>query len=273
MFEGVQPKNLEPREFDELQRNKLGLYVYGLRDPRDKKIFYVGQGERNRVLSHFKEAENALNGGNVAEGSGSKIARILDIWGTSQDVEWIIIAHGLQNNETASYIESSVFNALGESQNGPSLNAITPPKSSLLLPEDIRLFSAEPVNPTTPFVRVFIFPIHNTMRTQELVYEATRAEWRVVPENRSTPAYAVGLKSGLSVGSYVVEAWNELGNGKCEFRGRADDALLNKNWSRIINRTLGYWQRGNYLIVSFDGRGNASFLRGSQDREPFSLIE
>ena len=65
MFEGVQPKNQEMREFDDLQKKRLGLYVYALRDPRDEKLFYVGQGERDRVLSHFKEAENALNGGKV----------------------------------------------------------------------------------------------------------------------------------------------------------------------------------------------------------------
>lgn len=273
MFQGVQPKNQELREFDDLQKKKLGLYVYVLRDPRDGKIFYVGQGRDGRVFAHFGEAVNFLKGGHVPEGSRSKIARILDIWSTDQDVDWVIVAHGLENEEIANYIEASVYNALGESQNGSTLNAFTPPKSSLLQSDDVRLFSAEPVNPATPFKRVFIFPIHNTMRTQDLVYEATRAEWRVIKENRTTPAHAVGLKNGLSVGSYIVDAWNELGNGKCEFRGREDVTLLNKNWSRIINRTLGYWKRGNYLIVSFDGKGNARFLRGSQDREPFSLIE
>jgi len=273
VFEGVQPKNQEMREFDDLQKKRLGLYVYALRDPRDEKLFYVGQGERDRVLSHFKEAENALNGGKVLEGSRSKIARILDIWSTDQDVEWVIIAHGLKNREIANYIESSVYDAIGESQNGPTLNAITPPKSSLLLPDDVRLLSAEPVNPATPFEKVFIFPIHNSVRRQEDIYEATRYRWRVTEANRTTPAYAVGINAAFSVGSFVIKAWTDLGNGRCEFIGAKEESLLNKSWSRIINRALGYWQRGNYLIVSFDGKGKARILRGSQDREPFSLIE
>ena len=37
---------------------ELGTYVYALRDPRDKKVFYVGKGNGNRVFDHFGEAKN-----------------------------------------------------------------------------------------------------------------------------------------------------------------------------------------------------------------------
>ena len=45
------------RNFDTLQIERLGKYIYALRDPRDKKIFYVGQGTGNRVFDHFNEAD------------------------------------------------------------------------------------------------------------------------------------------------------------------------------------------------------------------------
>lgn len=39
-------------EFTQAVCEKIGYYVYFLRDPRDKKIFYIGKGKGNRVFNH-----------------------------------------------------------------------------------------------------------------------------------------------------------------------------------------------------------------------------
>ena len=81
------------RTFDILQKEKLGKYVYALRDPRDGKIFYVGQGINDRVFEHFNEADNCINSSMPFKQMSSKIIRILDSWNKNEDVEWIILAH------------------------------------------------------------------------------------------------------------------------------------------------------------------------------------
>ena len=68
------------RQFDQLQVSRLGKYIYALRDPRDRKIFYVGQGTGNRVFDHFNEADALYKEAVNLQIVSSKTLRILDIW-------------------------------------------------------------------------------------------------------------------------------------------------------------------------------------------------
>lgn len=61
MFDRNIQGNLQKRSFDELEKHNLSKYVYALRDPRDGKIFYIGQGENNRIFDHFFEAGHCLS--------------------------------------------------------------------------------------------------------------------------------------------------------------------------------------------------------------------
>lgn len=150
------------RTFDILQKEKLGKYVYALRDPRDRKIFYVGQGSDDRLFQHFNDAEMFANTAKPFNDMSSKFIRILDIWKNNEDVQWIILSHNLpKDNDIADYVESAVFDSLSESQNGDTLNDVSPPNSSRLLPDDLEAMAADFVNPTTAYQNVFVFQQSN----------------------------------------------------------------------------------------------------------------
>ena len=264
----------QQRNFDQLQKEKLGDYVYALRDPRDNKIFYVGQGTSDRVFEHFNEAENALKAAKPFNQMSSKVIRILDIWNNNEDVEWIILAHNLPNTiKVADFVESAIFDCLSESQNGETLNDQTPPKSSRLLPEDLEAMAAEFVNPTIAHNQVFVFPIQEALNHGSTPYNATRALWGISDQNQQlTPAFAVGLKNSISKGSFQIASWADVpGTGKQEFRSPNHpipnnyDPLLNKNWNKVLAIAKGFWQRGGYLIVEFNGNGSFRIIRGSKD--------
>jgi hypothetical protein len=262
------------RVFDILQKEKLGKYIYALRDPRDGKIFYVGQGINDRVFEHFNEADNCLKVSLPFKQMSSKVIRILDVWNNNEDVEWIILSHNLPtDNNIADFIESAIFDGLSESQNGETLNEFSPPNSSRLLPEDLDAMAAEFVNPTTPYDNVFIFSIQNALTKGISPYNATRTTWAVSNYNQTlNPAYAVGLKNSISKGSFQISGWTVVaGSIKHEFSSPGHpnptdyQPLLNKNWNNVLSVAKGFWQRGNYLIVTFNGNGKFRIIRGSRD--------
>ena len=256
------------RTFEPAELQKLGKYVYALRDPRDGKIFYIGQGEKNRIFDHFYEAEQCYKKHQIAS---SKIIRILDIWNNKEDVDWFIVAHQL-DDKSLDLVESAAIDLLGFSQNGITLNDNKAPNSSVLTQEDLQNISAKPINPDIPLEKVFVFPIQNALAEGYNAYDSTRKIWYIKKEYQSLPAYAVGLKNGISVGGYKIEKWKKH-NDKHEFVGTEFNDLVNKRWSSIINQVKGYWQRGNYLIVEFDGNGQYRILRGAGQNSCWNTLE
>jgi len=267
LFKDVNPLNSQ-RSFDPLQAEKLGNYVYALQDPRDNKIFYVGQGSSDRLFAHFGEAESLLNGGTSYS---SKRARIIDVWADGESVKWSILAHQLPV-EALDHVESSILNALEISQNGHCLNKVSGPNSSFLTSDDVKALGAKPVEPSLCLERLFIFPIHNALASSpDSVYQATRASWKVNRKYHALESYAVGVKHGISLGSFKIESWEASGEHSAFVGSKALD-LENCNWKNIINSSLGYWQRGNYLIVELNGKGQFKFLHGCSDRSWRDLV-
>jgi hypothetical protein len=260
--------NREKRSFDNMEKAELGKYVYALKDPRDGKVFYIGQGENDRIFDHFFEADACLRKRSIAS---SKVIRILDIWKNEEDVDWFIIAHKLHDN--ADFVEAAAIDVLSQSQNGSCLNAINGNHSSMLMQSDIELFRAQPINPDVPIERVFLFPIKNGLAEGKTSYEATRSAWYVKKAYQKLPAIAVGIKDKISVCSFSITGWKNYEN-KFEFDGIPDELLKNKKWNSILSKVMGYWQRGNYIIVSFNGQGMCKILRGAGQEDVWiSLLE
>lgn len=261
--------NQSKRKFDPQEIKHLGTYVYILRDPRDGKIFYVGQGVENRIFKHFDDADKWQLTSGLAS---SKILRILDIWANDEDVDWAIIAHKL-SPERADAVESAVIDALSLSQNGPALNQIRGPGSSMLVPSDLANIAAAAVNPTQTYKTVFVFPVTNALAEGKNEYEATRRAWYVKESLRlANPAHAVGISNGVSVAAFSIERWVKSGE-KFAFEGEPGPAeLAGKNWQKVINQALGYWQRGNYLVVTFPKPGYCQIIRGAgRESSSFTL--
>ena len=93
------------KEFSNSVSERIGYYVYILKDPRNDSIFYVGKGKGNRVFQHVRCAlEN--------ETENDKYNLIREIHKDSKEVEHFILRHGLE--EKLSYeIESTIIDLLG----------------------------------------------------------------------------------------------------------------------------------------------------------------
>lgn len=258
----------EQRSFDDLQSRRLGSYVYGLKDPRDNKIFYVGQGVGDRVFSHFGEAEGLMKGNTSYS---SKRARIVDIWSEREDVVWIILAHNL-HADTVNHVEAAIINSLEVSQNGQCLNVVRGPESSVLTSGEVYELGARPVSHDLKAKLMFIFPCHNAIASApDSVYQATRAYWKVNKKYHGRESLAVGVRNGISIGGFSIDSW-DAHKDKFVFSGTEVPELLNFDWKQIINTSIGYWQRGNYHIVELNGEGLFRFVHGCSDRDWKKLI-
>ena len=287
--------------FDSVTEDKLGWYVYALCDPRDRKVFYVGKAGGNngqgndRIFNHFASARDALRSGDA--NIDQKTRRIIEIWSADEDVDWYVVRHGLPNELTALHVEAALIDLLGVSQNGPALNLIRGHGASqhgILTLDMIRTLSAEPIAPNESYPVVFIFPIQNAIARGESVFEATRKAWSVSKCLRDAEgAVAVGVVNGIARGVFAINRWEEYGTRRGQidsdnnaptlseksrntqlwsFQGDSlePSELLNKNFSSVITRAMGYWQLGNYLvihIVDSHGKKCFRFLRGAADKD------
>jgi len=273
-------------KIDSQIQEKLGLYVYALRDPRDRKIFYVGKaggnGEGNsRPLDHFAEARKAIK--DPTSIRSAKIQRIIEIWSMEEDVEWIIVRRSLRNPEEAHNVEAALIDVLEISPNGSTLNDQAGHGAASHGPlsrDELEALNAEDVSPKHNNIsRVFIFPIHVTLKTTETAEDATKGSWRIGQAFRrvQNDDLAVGVSNKISKGVFAINGWEKTNQGDLwDFNPQTPcqevlKQLQNKNFSGIINKAIGYFQRGNFLVVEFDRNGRFRFLRGSRNRDWFDI--
>jgi hypothetical protein len=241
-------------------------YVYALQDPDDRRIFYVGQGTGNRVFEHLERAEKLLKSDKHLT---PKFETIHSVWSRSRDVQLVVLAGGLTDRE-ADLIESATLDALNISPNGELTNAVAAPHSSMVKVEDLAAAAYPHVDPDRSYAKVLLLPAHRKKKNKD-VYERCRRSWEVTKKHRvqrdeAQVAHAVAIVGGVSVGAYRVTKWNKLEDGKWEFEGQPHSDLEKINWRTVIDAAKGYWQRGNYLIVEFDGAGRFRIVRGSRER-------
>lgn len=92
-------------KFSEKSLIALGnFYVYGLIDPRNNQLFYIGKGKDNRVFEHEKESINSIDSDKL------KLKTILEIKNAGLEVKKIIINSNLTEQE-AFVAEASLINA------------------------------------------------------------------------------------------------------------------------------------------------------------------
>lgn len=276
------------RDFDALQKNKLGIYVYALIDPKDKYVIYVGKGGgdidgpgNKRIFDHFEDAEKKLGE------SSNKLESIRSVWSSGRDVDWVIVRHGLPSAEEAHKIEQSLIDLLNISKNGETTNAVLghgAKEFGLLDEMGVSKLAARCVLPSKP-ISVLVFTIRKSIRgkgglnaTKQEVYEATRKSWSIDVNKLKQfgCVYAVGVDDGYSLGAYKIKEWETYENGKRGFLKDGDDKvcdeLLHRDWKDVLE-PIKNWRRrsAGVALLEFDGDGRYRNLRGTKDNNWYAL--
>lgn len=92
----------------------LGYYVYELLDPQEPaRPFYVGEGVRERVLQHLRDASLTFRPEDLPEEEeeerGARIQRITAIRSEGREPEVRIVHYGLESKKAARALEASLI--------------------------------------------------------------------------------------------------------------------------------------------------------------------
>lgn len=190
------------RRFSTAVCERIHFYVYALRDPRDRSIFYVGKGTGNRVFEH---ADEALGSPKATD----KLERIRAIHAAGLPVDYEIVRHGI-TEEQAFEVESALIDWIGI---GDLANAVVGHyannRGKMSVDEIIAVYDAKPVTIDVP---AFIVTVNRKFErgvTGENLYEISRGDWAMGPR-REQAKYCIAAYRGLVRAAYRVESWESV---------------------------------------------------------------
>lgn len=183
----------------------LGFYVYALRDPRDKQVFYIGKGVGGRVFAHQREADDS------AAVQNAKRTRISEIRRAGQDVEHLLLRTKIPDENTAYIVEQAVID--GYAATGIKLtNLVKGHQASGFGLSTVEAAIARSISAPTPPIDspVIMFKINRAWKPDagpKAIYEATRGHWKIGGEARKRATHALGVAFGIVRGVYEIESW------------------------------------------------------------------
>lgn len=202
---------------------KLGYYVYLLKDPVTNEIFYVGKGKGNRINSHSLDALV------LGENKSAKLEKIRSVTANNQEVELVILRHGLTEQE-AFEVEASVIDLL----DGTLTNIVSGHDSDergIMTVKDIELkYQAVPAvfKHSAALITVNRF-YHQGISAEEL-YERTRSAWKMSMEQAKRVDIVCSVYRGIIREVFTPESWHfhEERSGRILFVGRIAEEPIRK---------------------------------------------
>lgn len=217
-----------PTKFSPTVSQKLGTYVYLLRDPRNGEPFYVGKGRGSRVYHHVwdvlgrpeliieneKQSDTADDSVTLSE----KRSRISDILDAGKLPEHWIVRHNINpetdSDKSAFAIEQALIDGIGLAVKLTNkVGGHTSSELKFSTAEDLALRYGAPPAPDLP--RPCALVVVNASRDPDVdVYEAARCCWRAGAHMRDVPNLPIFVFADDVIrGVYRATSW-ELGYKK-----------------------------------------------------------
>lgn len=196
------------KRFSPITNEAIRHYVYLLVDPRDNTIFYVGEGQKNRVFMHEEHVRKY-------GASTDKEKRIQDIILSGNEVLKYIVRVNLSKEE-AFVVESVIINLLGTSEMGDlsfdvKLTNIQcghgMKKNGLMLVDEVEsLYGAKPLNMKDVKHNILCVNINKLYDTTKDLYEATRKSWVVNKVRANKCDFVASEYQGVIKALYKVDS-------------------------------------------------------------------
>lgn len=186
-------------EFPKSVIERIGTYVYVLKDPRSGEIFYIGKGTGNRVFAHAAATAPEL-------GETDKLARIRAIQQAGLEVAYEIIRHGMTDDQ-ALEVESALIDFVGLDVLANIVAGVDADRRGRMnVPDIIAQYDARPIAIAEPSLLIIINRLFQRNMTSDQLYEATRGNW-VLGERRNRAEYAFSIYNGVVRQVYRIRRW------------------------------------------------------------------
>lgn len=185
-------------------RTALGTYVYALRDPRTKAVFYVGKGTGDRIYHHVWDALGQQKRIDPADRTGAaddeattagKRAYIRVLYDAGELPEHWVLRHDISGHadpHAEAYAIEQVAIDLAALAGQPLINIAgghVDTQHGLHRVEELILRYAAPLAPSLPqpCAVVLVNAAADPDATREEIYTYSRSSWRAGVEARSIP--------------------------------------------------------------------------------------
>lgn len=192
--------------FSEKSLLALGdYYVYGLIDPRNKQIFYIGKGTGHRVFEHEKESQGSPDSEKL------KLRTIADIKEAGLEVEKIIINCNLTESE-AFAAEAALINAFNYVSNIGLTNIVAGHHSVEALNVDAfeKINGAVELQESDIRHKIMVIKINRLYQrgmAEDVLYDSVRGVWRAALSRVKSVDYVFGVYNSLIVAVYKPTEW------------------------------------------------------------------
>lgn len=214
--------------------DEIGSYVYLLRDPRNKEVFYLGKGCANRIFQHSADSLEI-------ELISDKLDRIRAVQSEGLEVEHLIMRHGLTDEESFE-VEGALIDFVGLHGLTNLVHGHDGDERGMMSASEV---SAKYSAPSANIVeRVILITVNKAFRRgigAEELYEFTRGKW-VIGERRNKAKYAFAVYRGIIRQVYLIQKWN---------RSETLDSEVRLKW---IEQQDVKVRVGNRVRWEFDGR-------------------
>lgn len=223
------------KEFSERTLQKLNVngeyYVYGLIDPRDNRLFYIGKGTGNRVFQHIIESNKN------PKSEKEKLQTIENIEKTGNHVKHILINWGLKETE-AFASEASLINLMNYISNVQLSNIVAGHHTMgcFDVKEIEKIYGAELLTLEDLRHRILIIKVnklyYRNMSSDE-IYDIVRGVWRANINKAEQVEYVLGVYNNLIIACYKPDRWYKISENNIH---KLPNHVKNKELSSMSNR-------------------------------------
>ena len=252
---------MEVHMFSILTQEKIKYYVYCLRDPETKEVFYVGKGKGNRVFSH-------ANGDMENDSNAEKIELIKSIREKGLEVEHWILRYGLEEKE-AFEVESALIDYIGLENLSNRVKGHSSNRGKISCKELDILLGARKIVVLDNVMAIKITAKYRADISDHELYEATNKWWRANKERAEKVDYVLSVHNGIVRGVFKPTAWYKSDDGKrIGFDGVvAEESIKERYLNRLLEEN-GLKGKANPIRYFLIDEMNHQVIEEQEDAEP-----